>query len=88
MAKNEASGLAESDERQVARPVAPPEKRHSHQFDALYDPRIDRWFCRCGVSMDRYAGLWNADGSRRQMTVNCTTGEDLGVRSGRERLTC
>lgn len=87
MAENGPRGSARSDERQSGRPVAPPEIGHRHQFTG-YDARLDLQACRCGVSMDRFGGLWNADGSRQQLTVECTTETDPGVRSGRERLTC
>lgn len=87
IAESEARGLAQSDELDCARYVAPLELRHSHAFER-YDPQTDRWKCRCGMSMDRFAGLWNADGTRQQLTVTCTTEADPGVRSGRERLSC
>jgi hypothetical protein len=79
MRENGLRGSARSDDRASDGPVAPPEKRHVHQF-ASYDARGDRWVCRCGASWNRLDGLWKLGRDGGQQV-------DAGVRSGRERLT-
>jgi hypothetical protein len=45
MAKTEGQGSPTIDDRQVARPVAPPEKPHRHRFE-VYEAGRDLWVCR------------------------------------------
>lgn len=64
--------------------------KHVHAFDR-YNARLDVRVCRCGMSLDPFGGLWNADGSRNQIAVTAY-GEGTKpydrVKSGRELLSC